>query len=1006
MTAREYMLALHLSCAVLAAAGNAVFADELGDTTGSIGLSKWHPHELCSKISKESSTVTGRDLWGGIRSHIGVVNPIGRDSRDPNVLSLRGEWIFSPRPPGTWRNGAYFHTMYGVEVPGKPWKDARTIRVPGCWEAQGVGAQGSGRPWKCWWDSAPSMLNHQFEGDCLYMKRVTIPKRWKGSRVWLSIGGVNSQGWFWLNDRQVAHVQEYCATRKYDVTDFVTPGQEVKIVAVVSNSAASRRGCFNYYNTWGGILRDIEFQSTPAVFIDDAWVRGNFESREAEAHVEVAGEASGSGVGKVRVEIEGRIAEVAAEPGENVVRMSLPDFRPWSPEHPNLYWAKIELLDADGRVTMVRRERFGVRKLEVRGGDFLLNGEPLFMRGAGWHNIVPVEGVMPPDRERIRRDMRVVRAAGFNQVRLHTECRWPEFFEVADELGLMVMPELPYYTDVPTGDFPFDPIGDATDLWKTLRRHPSFVVYGGGNEGWFGPVLSRWLYDFIKKTDPDRLVFGQDAVQNPRTNGPDVSDIVGGPAVIWPRGCYDPKRPFVCHEYLNFCVKLDARTDRKFSGVWMAPVKYDARKQWLARYDLDSGWGDRLQDAQHELQSYWRRYGLECARADPYCDGYSFWALADVACPQTIAKGTLMERWTQWGRFVFSSEERDPFLAYAAQSVFDPFMETKPKGEPPSVVAEYNSPSCVLMDDESSLTGEGAAWWEAQGGVLKKMWVKGGTNRVHVAGDRFPLTFLFAHYENASLDEARIDWKFVTDDGREFMVGGQEIGRQTVGHARQVARVVFTVPGLPKACKATLVATVSGQAGSKRFTKANHWDWWFFPARTARPSADTAATGEFRSLLLSRYPGILSACEMEKAKTVIVRSGSDEERMAIGLGKNVVSISNWDGKPNVILGRWWMGSQLGMVLTDSQCLAKLPHQGVLNPLLFRIVKEGAVELPLADVKRSDYRIVGEGRDACYLYLSETVLTGGVRRFMVAGLDVVSDTPEGTAILDGILDVMQ
>ncbi len=91
-----------------------------------------------------------------------------------------------------------------------------------------------------------------------------------------------------------------------------------------------------------------------------------------------------------------------------------------------------------------------------------------------------------------------------------------------------------------------------------------------------------------------------------------------------------------------------------------------------------------------------------------------------------------------------------------------------------------------------------------------------------------------------------------------------------------------------------------------------------------------------------------------------------------------------------------------MVLADTPVLGRLPHQGVLNPLLFRIVKEGA-ELPLADVKGADCRIVGEGRDACYLYLAETPLATGGRKFTVAGLDLVSDTPEGTAILDGLLD---
>lgn len=947
----------------------------------------------------------GFDSWGGIKSHVGVVNPVGREPADPNVLSLRGEWTFSVRPNHQWRNSSGANEWQGVERDGSPWRDTRTISVPGCWEAQGVGTSGMSRCWKVWWDSSPNPIRHQYEGDCFYRKDVVIPADWTGRRIWIAVGAINSQGWIWVNDNQVAWVQEYCATRKYDITDFVRPGESAKIVILVSNAWASRRGCFNYVNTWGGILRDVELQATPEMFIDDAWVRGDFDGQMAEVKVEVEG-GRRNGSYSLRATVEGETKEIdirfSPSPSDFTLEIPLRDFRPWSPEHPNLYWAKIELLE-DGKVTMVRRERFGVRKLEVCGREFHLNGQPFFIRGAGLHNIFPVEGTMPPDRERIRRDVAIIRAAGFNQVRFHTECRWPEFFEVADEMGLLVMPELPYYSDFMTADFTFDPIGDAIDLWKTLRRHPSFAIYSGGNEGWYGPVLSKRFYEFVKKMDPDRLVFGQDAAPNPKTNGAGVSDIVGGPRTIWPNGLYEPERPFVCHEYLNVCVKLDPRLESQYTGAWAPLVTMETRRRWLERYGLSLEWGSRLQDAQHALQAHWRRYGLEYARADPHCDGYSFWSLQDVACPQTEGRGSRMEQWLGWGANLYSGRPRDPFIAYAGQALFDPFFGTKRKGESPREVAEYNSSSCVLMDDESTDWTAARAWWKKCRGNPSVMWI-GGTNRVHVSGDRFPLTFLFAHYENDPVADAHLGWKFVKDDGTVLLSGEVAIGDQAVGPARKVARQVFAVPDLENACRVSLVATITGKTGQGVFEQSNHWDWWFFPRRSPRRTEKVAVADPFRPLLLPRYPGLLPMSRMEEAKTVIAVRGSDEERTALSSGKSVVSLANWDGAPNVALGRWWMGSQLGMVLSDSPLLAKLPHHGVLNPLLFRIVKKG-LELPLADVTSEGYRVVGEGRDACYLYLAETELPGGARRVTVAGLDLVSDTPEGTAILDGILEGM-
>ena len=978
-------------------------------------------------VDAGNAPLRGRDAWGGRRAHIGVVNPVGRPADDPDTLSLRGEWLFSPRTPSNWRNSSSASSWRGPEADPRRWANAQTVPVPACWESYGFAPGGMGLSWKCWWDSSPNGLNHQFEGNCFYLKKVTVPAAWKGKRIWFKVGAVNAAGWFWINDRQVALVQEYCRTPKYDVTDLVTPGQEAKVVAEVSNFSASRRGCFNIVNCWGGILRDIEFEATPSdAWIDDAWVRGDFDEKCAEVRVEIGwakpcrvgalADANGdllpiqhSSAGaptrqKVRVEIEGEVVEqeigqsrqVPQSADQAILKVPLRNFRPWSPEHPHLYWATIELL-ADGKVVQTRRERFGVRKYEARGKEFYLNGEPFFVRGAGLHHIVPVEGVLPADRERIRRDVKVIRAAGFNQVRFHTECRWPEFFEVADEEGLMVMPELPYYGDVMTGDFEFDPIGDAVALWETIRRHPSFVCYSGGNEGWYGPELSKRFYDFVKRTDPDRLVFGEDAAPNPKTNGPGLSDMVGGPRTIWPTGFYEPNRPYLCHEYLNVCVKFDARLDRKFTGVWAAPVTRETRTAWLAKFGLDARWGDRLQDAQHVHQAHWRRFGLEHARRDPTCDGYSFWSLQDVMCPQTNPyEGSMEDRYREWHRTMRGGVARDPFIASAGQAVFDPFFGTKAKGESPADVAEYNSPSCVLLDEEDEDPAVAAAWWKACRGNPSAMWV-GGTNRVKTAGERFPVGIWFAHYEQAPLDDARLDWTVTADDGRTLLSGGKKLGTLALGPSRRIARETLTVPALEKATRVTLRATVSA-AG---FRQSNRWHFWFFPKRTSRAADAVAAAEPFRARLLSRYPGLRPIAEAAAAKAVIVARGSADEAAALERGQTVISLAKTEGAPNVALGRWWMGSQLGMVLEDSPLLSALPHQGVLNPLLFRIVKEG-LELPLADIAPADYRIVGEGRDACYLYLAESPLPNGARKYTVAGLDVLADTPEGTAILDGVL----
>ena len=432
------------------------------------------------------------DPWSGLERHPAVVNSVTVEE-SPCRISLRGEWQFTARP--------------GLKASTRAWLDpeewkrtgVRTIRVPGCWEAQGVGDAGMSRPWAVDWDCAVVPMNHVFNGRGWYLKKTLVPDCWKDRRVWLKIGGVKSMGWFWVNERQVALVNNYCGTYKYDVTDLVTPGSNATVVVQACNTVPSRKGLFSAMHRWGGLYRDVEFEATPQTFIDDAWVRGLFDEKAAEVHVEIGRARPEAASCQVRVTIDGKVVEQQIPQSHNpTICVPLTSFRPWSPEHPNLYTARVDLVE-NGQVIQTRHERFGVRKFEVRGKAFYLNGKPFYVRGFGDDHVYPITGITPPDRDLHRAHLAKARAAGFNFVRLHTHTELPEYYEAADELGIMIQPELPYYSDMPTEGFEFDPQRDVTELWRHFRRHPSFAVYSMGNEGSFGKVetLRIWELEVI-----------------------------------------------------------------------------------------------------------------------------------------------------------------------------------------------------------------------------------------------------------------------------------------------------------------------------------------------------------------------------------------------------------------------------------------------------------------------------------------------------------------------------
>ena len=126
---------------------------------------------------------------------------------------------------------------------------------------------------------------------------------------------------------------------------------------------------------------------------------------------------------------------------------------------------------------------------------------------------------------------------------------------------------------------------------------------------------------------------------------------------------------------------------------------------------------------------------------------------------------------------------------------------------------------------------------------------------------------------------------------------------------------------------------------------------------------------------------------------------------ALASGKRVLLINRTTGQPNVSLGWWSMGEQVGTALRGTPALGDFPHEGYLSPLAFRILKTGLKLPSMAGLHPDDLFVVGEGFNSYYLYAGQArVKRGGV--LMTFGLDLLSGHPEGTCLLDGLIRYVQ
>ena len=583
-----------------------------------------------------------------------------------NVISMDGTWQFALDPEDKGQQQQWYKS-------GKDMPKETTIEVPACWESKG---------------------HKDYTGSAWYKKTIIIPNDWQQKTVWLKIGAVNAQGWFWVNGTYMGHLNEYVGTYKYNITDLVATGKKVTVTALVRNDVGSRKGLQNSFKTFGGLYRSVELEATPDHYIDNAYVVGDLDEKKAVVHVDVKRselskdpdadyslEISVNKLGKGSKAVAGKSKTTFSFNADFVKKLSVAvDLNPciaWSPDNPQLYRANITL-KKDGKPIHGWTERFGVRKWEVRGHQFYLNNKPFYMRAFGDDWTYPIHLSSPASLEFHRKNLKLARDFGFNYVRHHTHTEIPEFYEAADEIGILVQPEF-YMHGYDTAQYNESMAQEAKDEFLNtfihMGRYVSFSTYCNGNESWILPPYDQQIYEYVKKLDPSRLMHHQDGGNN-LPNNSDFATSWGDKKFNRPwafsymeynnadknTGLGDDM-PHALHEFLNIAAEQDPRLEPKWTGGQNSPVSLENYRKTLARFGLSDKWGGEIIDAGYKMQSDLQKYGIESARVVPWLDGYCFWTIVD-------------------------------YYTMSSQGLFDPFWEIK--NSTPELFAQFNGPTSIV----------------------------------------------------------------------------------------------------------------------------------------------------------------------------------------------------------------------------------------------------------------------------------------------------------------------
>ena len=555
--------------------------------------------------------------------------PFGSKAGD-RQLSLNGTWKFRWTKTPNERITNFHRTDYDCSS----WAD---FPVPANWEVNGYGTPiyvSAGYPFKI---DPPYVMREPKKGWTTYEERnptgqyrrtFFLPDSWTDGQTFLRFEGVMSAFYVWINGERVGYSQGSMEPSEFNVTTFLRGGENQIAIEVYKYSDGSYLEDQDFWR-FGGIHRDVLLYHTPDVRLRDVAIRATmdgdllvnpqfsvYNGATGEGYRLIASLLDGSSMvccdsvatdGVLDVEHKAaRMNEWYPQRGHRKferMRMKVEHPKLWSVESPYLYTLRLQLCDAQGHIVEQVTQRVGFRSIAIRGGQLLINGEPIKIRGVNRHEHDPYTARVMTE-ERMIQDLQLMKEANINAVRLAHYPNCPRWYELCDSMGMYVMDEADCETHGLRGTLASTPDWANAFMDRCIRmaerdkNHPSIIFWSLGNESGYGPnhaAMSAWLHEF----DPTRPVHYEGAQGNP---DPSTVDVISR---FYPR---------VMAEYLNPGIPEGSDEERAENARWERLLEIAQRDgdrcTWIGsdggpRPVLTSEYAHAMGNALGNFKEYW-----------------------------------------------------------------------------------------------------------------------------------------------------------------------------------------------------------------------------------------------------------------------------------------------------------------------------------------------------------------------------------------------------------------
>lgn len=361
--------------------------------------------------------------------------------------------------------------------------------------------------------------NYEYTGPAYYQREITIPSTWKNRTIRLFIERTKPTK-IWV-DQQFAGASILLESpQEYDLSRFLSPGKHIITICVDNDTKQTPYGSVHVYSddtqtNWNGIIGRFCLEASSLLHITGLKITPDISTKQAVCQINLSQVPKSKHISLDLFVTQTETNQTITLPPAHFslksdsvlfVTYHFSDIHLWDEYQQPLY--NINAVIHDGNQTDNRSATFGMRKFTASGTQFSINNRTTFLRGKHDGCVFPLTGFPPMDTNEWVRVFRIARAYGINHYRFHTWCPPEAAFTAADQLGIYLQPELPFWGGLDADSTAQMLIKEGISLLKNYGNHPSFVMFGMGNEIWSGHDRVKTVLKSLKQFD-NRPLYSQ-----------------------------------------------------------------------------------------------------------------------------------------------------------------------------------------------------------------------------------------------------------------------------------------------------------------------------------------------------------------------------------------------------------------------------------------------------------------------------------------------------------------